>query len=91
MKARMFRWFVIGLIASIPAQGSGPEAPGIAATSPDQDLSAHITRLTRYGERADFSHDGQRVLFVDKTFGAGVGYGIFLFDLRQAGHGKEGK
>ncbi len=69
MKARMFRWIAIGLIASIPAQGSGAEPPGIAATSPDQDLPAHITRLTRFGERADFSHDGQRVLFVEKTFG----------------------
>jgi hypothetical protein len=39
------------------------------AKSPDQDLPAHITRLTFFGERADFSHDGKRVLFVEKTFG----------------------
>jgi hypothetical protein len=138
MKARMFRWIAIGLIASIPARGSGAEPPRTAATSPDQDLPPHITRLTRFGERADFSHDGQLVLFVEKTFGdvyeveiqtriprlltgfypqhykasnpvggddgrfmafqmarsrdpAGVGYGILLFDLSQAGHGKEGK
>jgi Tol biopolymer transport system component len=138
MKARMFRWIAIGLIDSIPAQGSGAEPPGIAATSPDQDLPPHITRLTPFGERADFSPDSQRVLFVEKTFGdvyeveiqtriprlltgfypqhykasnpvvsddgrflafqmarsrdpAGVGYGIFLFDLSQAGYGKEGK
>ena len=69
MKARMFRWIAIGLIASIPAQGSGAKPPGTAATSPDQDLPPHITRLTRFGERADFSHDGQRVLFVERTFG----------------------
>jgi hypothetical protein len=37
--------------------------------SPDQDLPPHITRLTRFGERADFSHDGKRVLFLEKTFG----------------------
>lgn len=69
MKARMVRWIVIGLVASIPAQGSGAEPAPKAATSPDQDLPPHITRLTRFGERADFSHDGQRVLFVEKTFG----------------------
>ena len=142
MKAWMFRWIAIGLIASIPARGSGAEPPGTAANSPDQDLPPHITRLTRFCERADFSHDGQLVLFVEKTFGdvyeveiqtkiprlltgfyphhgytgykasnpvvsddgrfmafqmarsrdpAGVGYGIFLFDLSPAGHGKEGK
>jgi hypothetical protein len=37
--------------------------------SPDQDLPPQITRLTFFGERADFSHDGKRVLFVEKTFG----------------------
>ena len=39
------------------------------ATSPDRDLPPHITRLTLFGERADFSHDGTRVLFLEKTFG----------------------
>ena len=39
------------------------------AKSPDQDLPPHITRLTFFGERADFSHDGKRVLFLEKTFG----------------------
>ncbi len=69
MKARMYRWFAIGMIASISAQGSRAEPPGTAANSPDQDLPPYITRLTRFGERADFSHDGQRALFVAKTFG----------------------
>ena len=40
-----------------------------AATSPDRELPPHITRLTLFGERADFSHDGKRVLFLEKTFG----------------------
>ena len=37
--------------------------------SPAEDLPPHITRLTYFGERADFSHDGKRILFVEKTFG----------------------
>jgi hypothetical protein len=37
--------------------------------SPDEDLPPHITRLTYFGERADFSHDGKTILFVEKTFG----------------------
>jgi hypothetical protein len=44
----------------------GQEGPG---TSPDRELPSHITRLTLFGERADFSHDGKKVLFLEKTFG----------------------
>ncbi|MEA2631703.1 MAG: hypothetical protein QOE66_1922 [Chloroflexota bacterium] len=39
------------------------------AKSPDRELPPHITRVTLFGERADFSHDGKRVLFLEKTFG----------------------
>src|SRR3954451_5651043 len=45
---------------------SAADPPG---QSPDQDLPPHITRLTFFGERADFSHDGKKILFVEKTFG----------------------
>jgi len=37
--------------------------------SPADHLPPHITRLTEFGERADWSHDGKRVLFLEKTFG----------------------
>src|SRR4051812_11452108 len=47
---------------------ASPAADG-PTTSPDRDLPPHITRLTLFGERADFSHDGKRVLFLEKTFG----------------------
>jgi hypothetical protein len=39
------------------------------ARSPADDLPGHITQLTHFGERADWSHDGKRVLFLEKTFG----------------------
>jgi hypothetical protein len=45
------------------------EAQEESAKSPDQNLPAHITRLTLFGERADFSPDGKRVMFIEKTFG----------------------
>jgi hypothetical protein len=32
-------------------------------------LPPHISRATWFGERADWSHDGKRVLFLSKTFG----------------------
>jgi len=37
--------------------------------SPADTLPPHITRLTHFGERADWSHDGRRILFLAKTFG----------------------
>lgn len=65
----MKKWVVTwGLMVS----ASGLWAAAIAipsGQSPDQDLPPHITRLTTFGERADFSHDGRRILFVEKTFG----------------------
>ena len=35
----------------------------------DENLPPHITRLTYFGQRADWSHDGKRILFLEKTFG----------------------
>src|SRR2546429_906908 len=37
--------------------------------SPAEHLPPHIKRVTWFGERADWSHDGKRILFVEKTFG----------------------
>src|SRR4051794_37378327 len=48
-----------------------------AGKSPDQELPPHITRLTLFGERADWSYDGRRLLFLSKTFGD-----VFEIDLK---------
>jgi hypothetical protein len=56
---------VFALAAALPAAAP----PGREGKSPDQDLPPYITRLTLFGERADFSPDGKRVLFLSKTFG----------------------
>jgi hypothetical protein len=37
--------------------------------SPLDELPPYIRRVTQFGQRADFSHDGERVLFIEKTFG----------------------
>ncbi|MBV9468002.1 MAG: hypothetical protein JOZ57_02005, partial [Abitibacteriaceae bacterium] len=36
---------------------------------PATHLPPHIRRLTYFGERADWSHDGKRILFIEKTYG----------------------
>lgn len=37
--------------------------------SPADHLPPHITRITSFGERADWSPDGKKILFLSKTFG----------------------
>lgn len=44
-------------------------ADPVPGRNPADDLPASIRRLTRFGERADFSPDGGRVVFLEKTFG----------------------
>jgi hypothetical protein len=40
-----------------------------AGESPADHLPPHIRRLTHFGERADWSPDGRKILFLSKTFG----------------------
>ena len=40
-----------------------------AGENPADHLPPHITLVTSFGERADWSHDGQKILFLSKTFG----------------------
>jgi hypothetical protein len=37
--------------------------------SPADHLPHYITQVTWFGERADWSHDGKKILFLSKTFG----------------------
>ena len=43
--------------------------PNRTAESPADHLPPHITQVTWFGERADWSHDGKKILFLSKTFG----------------------
>ncbi|MHC4156723.1 MAG: TolB family protein [Planctomycetota bacterium] len=45
------------------------ESEGKEGKSPLDELPPWITRVTHFGQRADFSHDGKRILFIAKTFG----------------------
>ncbi len=37
--------------------------------SPADNLPPYIKRITQFGERADWSHDGKKILFIEKTYG----------------------
>ena len=57
-------------IACVPLVAQQPPQTGAKSpVPPDQNLPPHIRKLTHFGERAEFSHDGKRVLFLSKTFG----------------------
>ncbi len=59
-----FRRLVVFIAGAIPVF-----AQPIPNDSPVDHLPAHIRQLTAFGERADWSHDGKRLLFLTKTFG----------------------
>lgn len=40
-----------------------------AGENPTDHLPPYITQVTWFGERADWSHDGSKILFLSKTFG----------------------
>jgi hypothetical protein len=44
-------------------------AASATSPSPAEKLPPNVTRVTTFGERADWSHDGKRILFLSKTFG----------------------
>ena len=56
------------LLAALSIPGAAQAAPE-EGQNPAEHLPPHIKRMTWFGERADFSHDGKRILFVEKTFG----------------------
>lgn len=69
MTPRVVVWAVLAMLCSpVLALGQEP-AEGLEPVPPDQNLPPHITRLSWFGERADFSPDSERVLFLSKTFG----------------------
>src|SRR5262245_16517702 len=65
----LFAVFVAGGCLSSPAVVPSQSKSPSADRSPADNLPRHITQLTTFGERADFSHDGKRILFLEKTFG----------------------
>ena len=56
-------WITLAALASSKAAEPKP------GENPADHLPPYIEQVTWFGERADFSHDGRRLLFLTKTFG----------------------
>jgi hypothetical protein len=62
---RLSVWLVLALVGLF----GPPVSLRAAESSPLDALPEHLRQLTDFGERADWSHDGKRLLFLSKTFG----------------------
>src|SRR3989442_15286908 len=60
---------LLGLLSTVLTVTGAGQATPKESQNPAEHLPPHIKRVTWFGERADFSHDGKRILFVEKTFG----------------------
>jgi hypothetical protein len=60
---------VIRLVGFLVLTAGAGLAAEKAGKSPLDELPAYIRQVTYFGERADWSHDGKRLLFLEKTFG----------------------
>jgi hypothetical protein len=65
MKNSINHIWVFLIVFSVFAECIAQEKKG----SPLDNLPVYIERLTQFGQRADWAHDGQRILFLEKTFG----------------------
>lgn len=61
---------IICMAGLLSCTGKQPDhaASPITNTFPFE-LPSHIRQVTTFGQRADWSHDGKKILFVEKTFG----------------------
>jgi hypothetical protein len=62
------RSVVVLVFALLPACYAFAAEPA-SDDSPAAHLPPHIRQLTHFGERADWSHDGRKILFLSKSFG----------------------
>ena len=63
MKRNIFHLLVLAFL--LPVSVSAQHKTG----NPQENLPSNIKRLTQFGQRADFSHDGRKILFIEKTYG----------------------
>ncbi|MEO7299104.1 MAG: hypothetical protein ABI042_11085 [Verrucomicrobiota bacterium] len=57
------------LVFAFPFLSAAAQTNSLAGKNPADELPSHIKRITWFGERADWSSDGKRILFLGKTFG----------------------
>lgn len=77
---RAVKWLKDLSFSISPTALGAPGTPAIG--NPADHLPANIRQITAFGERADFSHNSQRVLFLNKQFGDVMEYDIATGNIR---------
>lgn len=80
---------LLGLSAAL-LQPALPCSAAVTASkegrNPAEELPPHIRRLTFFGERADWSRDGKKILFIEKTYGDAYEVEVATGRLRPVTH-----
>src|SRR3954462_5452921 len=71
------------LLLLLPLTVSSRAADSHEGQNPADHLPPHITQVTWFGERADWSHDGKRILFISKTFGDAMELDVASHQIRN--------
>lgn len=71
------------LLPALAALAVSAGAQPKAGESPADHLPPHITHLTTFGERADWSPDGTKILFLTKTFGDAMEIDVATREIRN--------
>jgi Tol biopolymer transport system component len=69
MKKNLFIIPILTFFLSLSLQGQNRPGYNFKEGNPAENLPSGIKRITQFGERADWSHDGKKILFVEKTYG----------------------
>ncbi|MBM3852106.1 MAG: hypothetical protein FJ399_03015 [Verrucomicrobia bacterium] len=80
MNVLAFSFTAVLAAACLRVAGAAEPAAG---ASPADRLPPHIRQVTGFGERADWSHDGKKILFLSKTFGDALEYDLATQTMRN--------
>jgi len=69
MPNRRYRILVPGIVLALTLLAADSNKRAVSRPWTADEFPPYIRRLTYFGERADWSHDGKRILFVEKTYG----------------------
>jgi Tol biopolymer transport system component len=69
MKKILFIITALLIVFSAALDGQDRQGYNYKEGNPAKNLPPFIKRITQFGERADWSHDGKKILFVEKTYG----------------------
>jgi hypothetical protein len=61
--------FVFVFMAVFTISGCADQLQHSKKPSPLDELPPYIKQITHFGQRADWSHDGRHILFIERTFG----------------------